>query len=123
MDMTKLLIALGFIVFDIITGLAQALKNGTYKSSVMREGLYHKLGEVLSMGFAYGCEYSFPYVGIDITIPICSSVMIYIIIMETGSIIENLSQLSPELKAIFSKVFKSYGEDAQTQEQGKHEKH
>lgn len=116
MYMVNLLIALSFIAFDIITGLIGAIKNGTYKSSVMREGLFHKIGEIMAIIFSYGCEMAFPYVGITVTIPICRSILIYIIIMETGSIIENITHISPELAAILSKTFKSYEETAKTLE-------
>lgn len=123
MNMVNLLIALGFILFDIITGLIGALKNHTYQSSVMREGLFHKLGEILAIAFGYACEAGFPYVGIEVSIPICTSVMIYIIIMEVGSIVENLTIISPELKAILDKTFKGYEDKLDSGEYGKHEKH
>lgn len=115
-------IALCFIAFDILTGLVGAVKNGNYKSTVMREGLFHKCGEMLSMVFAYGCEYAFPYIGIDVSLPIAQSVYIYIIIMEVGSIIENLTSISPELKALLSKTFKPYKDAVAGEEVGRHEK-
>lgn len=121
--MRSLIVALIFIAFDIITGLTGALKNGTYKSSVMREGLFNKMGEILAIGFSYGCEYMFPYVGITVNLPICQSVLIYVIFMETGSIIENLAIISPQLRAILGKVFKSYKNEEEQAEEGKHEKH
>lgn len=101
-------IALCFIAFDILTGLIQAIKNGTYKSTKMREGLFHKCGELLSMIFASGCEFAFPMIGIDVSLPIAKSVSIYIIIMEVGSIIENIANISPDLKDFLSRIFKPY---------------
>ena len=121
--MVNLLIALCFIVFDIISGLVGAFMNGTYSSTKMRQGLFHKVGEILSICFSYACEYSLPFVGIEVNIPICQSVLVYIIIMEIGSIIENLTTISPELKAILSKTFKGYTDSIETPEKGKHEKH
>lgn len=123
MPMISMIVALIFIAFDITTGLFGALKNGTYKSSVMRNGLFHKVGEIFAILFSYGCEMMFPYVGITVNLPICQSVLIYIIIMETGSIVENITVISPELKAILGKVFKSYRNEDSTSEEGKHEKH
>ena len=120
--MRSLIVALIFIAFDIISGLVGALKNGNYKSSVMRNGLFHKVGEIFAIIFSYGCEEMFPFVGITVNLPICQSVLIYIIIMETGSIVENITNISPELKNILGKVFKSYRNDDSTSE-GKHEKH
>lgn len=121
--MRSLVVALSFIAFDVLSGLVGALKNGNYQSSVMREGLFHKMGEILAIGFSFGCEYMFPYVGITVNLPICKSVLIYIIFMETGSIIENLTIISPELKSILGKTFKSYSNDSEQETVGKHEKH
>lgn len=116
----KLIVSvLGFIALDIITGLIGAIKNKNYKSSVMREGLFHKCGEILAIIFSYGCEYAFPVVGIDVSLPIAKSIMVYIMIMETGSILENISIISPELRKILEKTFKSYSDST---EKGKHEK-
>ena len=111
---------LSFIALDIITGLIGAIKNHNYQSSVMREGLFHKCGEILAIVFSYGCEYAFPVIGIDVSIPIANSVMIYIVIMETGSILENLSIIDPDLRKILEKTFKSYSQT--NDEKGKHEK-
>lgn len=107
-------IALSFIAFDILTGLISAIKNGNYKSTIMREGLFHKCGEILSMIFGYGCEFAFPMIGIEISLPIAQSVYVYIIIMEVGSIIENLCNISPELRSILSKIFKPYKNDIES---------
>ena len=122
MSIKAIVVVSCFIAFDILTGLAGALMTHTYKSTKMREGLFHKLGEYFAVGFAYGCEYAFPYVGITVTVPICTSVVIYIIIMETGSIVENITIISPDLKRILGKTFGGYKneDDAET---GKHEKH
>lgn len=97
-----------FILCDIVTGLIGALKEHNFKSSIMREGLFHKLGEIFALMFSYGCEYSFPYLGIEINIPIVTSISVYLCLMEVGSVIENLTRISPELKVILSKVFGAY---------------
>lgn len=103
-------VSLVFIVLDILTGWTKALATGTTNSSVMRVGLYHKLGEVLAVGFGYICEFSFPYVGIAISVPLVESISTYIILMEVASIVENLTKINPHLAEILSKVFKK-GED------------
>lgn len=77
----------------------------------MRDGLYHKLGEILAVIFGVLCELAFPTVGIDIKIPIVSSICIYLVIMETGSIVENLAIISPNIQKILSKVFSAYKEE------------
>lgn len=122
MSIKAIVVVSCFIVFDILTGLVGAFMTHTYKSTKMREGLFHKLGEYFAVGFAYGCEYAFPYVGITMTIPICTSVVVYIVIMETGSIVENITIISPDLKRILGKTFGGYKNEDDT-EVGKHEKH
>lgn len=111
-----IIIVLCFIALDIITGFIGAIKNRVYKSEIMREGLYHKCGELISIGFAFMCEYCFPLIGVNINIPIAAPIIIYIIVMETGSIIENLSKISPEIKSIMEKTFKSYTKEYEDNE-------
>lgn len=103
-----LLVVAIFIVVDVISGWLKAIKNGNFKSMCMRDGLYHKIGEILCVLFGVLCEMAFPVVGIDISMPIAMPICIYIILMETSSIIENLGDVSPAIKAITSRVFADY---------------
>lgn len=103
-----LLVTLLFIVMDIVMGLVKALETKSFKSLKMREGLFHKLGEILCVVFGMVCEMSFPVVGITVKLPIVTTICIYIIIMETGSIVENLAAISPNIKALLVKVFSAY---------------
>ena len=77
----------------------------------MRDGLWHKLGEIMAVGFGVLCELSFPYVGINVNIPLVTTICVYIVLMETGSIIENLAVISPNLQKVLSKVFGDYKQD------------
>ena len=106
-----ILVVLVFIAVDILVGIIKAAYKTGFKSAKMREGLYHKLGEILSVIFGALCELAFPIVGIDIKIPIVSSICIYLVIMETGSIVENLAVISPNIQKILAKVFGAYKED------------
>lgn len=103
-----MIVTLLFIVLDILVGLVKAFSTVGFKSLKMREGLFHKLGEVLCVAFGVVCEISFPLVGITINLPIVSTICIYIVLMETGSIIENLAVISPNIKSMLGKVFGSY---------------
>ena len=96
---------------DITVGIVKAFAKTGFKSLKMREGLFHKLGELLCVAFGIICEISFPMVGITIKIPIVSTICIYIVLMETGSIIENLVIISPNIKKIVDKVFNAYKEE------------
>lgn len=106
-----ILVVLIFIGVDILVGIIKAAYKTGFKSAKMREGLYHKLGEIISVIFGALCELAFPIVGIDIKIPIVSSICIYLVIMETGSIVENLAVISPNIQKILAKVFGAYKED------------
>lgn len=105
------IVSLVFIVLDILTGWIKALSTGTTNSSIMRVGLYHKLGEVLAIGFGYVCELSFPYVGISLSVPLVESIATYIILMEVASIVENITKINPHLAEILGKIFKKEDDD------------
>lgn len=113
MNVKMLLICLIFIIVDVIVGVVKGVHTIGFKSLKMRDGLYHKLGEIIAIAFGYLCEYSFPYVGMKINIPIVSTICIYIVLMETGSIIENLSEISPNVKKVLGKVFDGYKQDSE----------
>ena len=116
MNVTMLVVVLIFIILDLVIGIVKALATASYKSLKMREGLWHKLGEILCVAFGALCEMSFPYVGITVSIPIVTSICIYIVLMETGSIVENLAVISPGIKAVLSKVFGEYKPDEEQED-------
>ncbi|MEG0759157.1 MAG: phage holin family protein, partial [Raoultibacter sp.] len=97
--MTELLIVTAMaIVFDVVSGVAGAVKTGTLKSGKMREGLWHKCGFVGMIAFAFLLEYAaahIPEFGIDV--PAVSVVCVYVILTETISVIENLCVLNPKI--------------------------
>ncbi len=94
-----------FIAFDILTGWLKALSTGTVNSSIMRKGLVHKLGEILALAFGALCEYTFPMLGIDSNIPFTLAICVYLTVMETASIIENLAAMNPQLAGILNRLF------------------
>ena len=51
------------------------------------------------------CEFAYPYIGITIEIPLASGIATYIVLMETASIVENLSIISPRLAKTLEKFF------------------
>lgn len=103
------IITCAFIAFDFITGLVKAFATGGYKSTKMRQGLFHKVGLLLCVVLGYLVDFSQAYLDLGITIPVAGAICVYIVIMEIGSILENLCELSPELmpdklNAIFGNV-------------------
>lgn len=86
-----------FIALDFITGLAKAFKEKNYNSCTMREGLFHKTGSALCVVFGVLVDYGQQYIDIGVSVPVASAICGYIIIMECGSIIENIGAINPEI--------------------------
>lgn len=91
------------ILLDIITGLIKAFYTNIFKSSVMRQGLFHKLGELLAVGILYGAQIALPMIGVDAHLPLFPAGVGYCVLMELGSIIENLRAFTPGLDTILGK--------------------
>lgn len=115
--LTFFLVCLMFIAMDILTGWTKAVATGTTNSSIMRVGLFHKLGEILAILFGYACEFAFPYVGIAISIPLVESIGTYIILMEVASVVENIMQINPQLKDMLTRVFGKKEEEGEDHEE------
>ncbi|MCC8075921.1 MAG: phage holin family protein [Clostridiales bacterium] len=110
------LITCAFIALDFITGLVQALATKTFASSVMREGLFHKVGIVLIIFLGVLIDYAQGYMDMGVTVPVAGAVCGYICVMETGSSIENICKIDPDLMpdklvALFGNL-KGGGDDA-----------
>lgn len=119
MKITALIIVSVFICFDVITGWLKALSTGTVDSSIARKGLFHKVGEELALAFGYLCEFCFPLAGVPIQVPIASGIGVYIVLMETASIVENIAVMNPNLTNVLSKFFDNEKLDP-SQNGGKH---
>lgn len=99
---TAFIVVGGAILFDIITGVIKALYLDGLNSTILRQGLFHKLSELLAIGFAYGLEYAVVAMQIGVDIPIFYAVATYITVMELISIIENLCLVNPKLAKVFA---------------------
>lgn len=92
-------------LFDVITGLIKAFATNSYSSTKMREGLWHKAAIIAVCILAYALEMVTGLMDFSIlpgweqgaTIPIVNAVTAYIVVMETGSIIENIVAINPDL--------------------------
>lgn len=105
MNVTPLIVALIFIVFDVLTGWLKALITATANSSVMRTGLMRKVGELLAVIFGYVCQFCLPMIGVQVDVPFAGAIATYIVLMETASVIENICAINPNLRDALSKVF------------------
>ena len=93
-------IVCAFVLLDVVSGLAAAVKNKELSSSVMHEGLYNKLGEVLLLVVAMfvGSILDIPpFTQLGIPPEVMYLVALYITLMELVSILENICKLNPGL--------------------------
>lgn len=97
-------------MLDFVSGMVKAFKNHNFDSSVMRDGLINKVGELLIIVLALISEKALPYLDISVGVPIVTGIYTYISLMEIGSVIENVgainSRIIPEQ---ISKFFKKIG--------------
>lgn len=105
------LVTLGFIVMDMLTGIVKAIKERNFCSSIMREGLFHKFGSIMCVAFATLVDYAQLFIDVVIVNnqPVTTLACSYIVVMEIGSIIENVCAINPEiapdwLKSVFKKL-------------------
>ena len=95
MDYKYIIVTLIFITFDVITGVLQALINGTFKSHIMRKGGYRKLCLLVVIAFGVALDYSQTIVDLGFTFPCLKMIACYITFMEIMSIIENINLAFP----------------------------
>ena len=75
-----------FSLSDVLTGFIQAIINNNLDSKIMRHGLLHKVLIILLVILSFVVDKTF-------NLPILSKIVcIYIIVMETISIFENLKK-------------------------------
>lgn len=89
-----IIIAISLMVMDILSGLLKSLATSTFTSSIMRKGLYHKIGEILVIMLSGIMECAALYVDVSVNIPLLSATLSYIIAMEAGSILENVKSMN-----------------------------
>lgn len=97
MDYRFILVACIFIVFDVVTGVLQALINGTFESKIMRKGGLHKICLLTTLAFGVALDYSQTLVELGFEFPCLKAIAGYITFMEILSCIENLNLAFPNL--------------------------
>ena len=115
--MKEVIIAVvAFILMDILSGVAAAAKEGTLQSSVMRQGLYHKCGELMLVGLATACQMLVTVNGFDGFVPpnVFTAVAVYVVAMEFVSILENIGKLVPGFD--INKISKLFGRNGDKNE-------
>lgn len=94
-----------FIGMDVVSGVAKAFSTTGFDSSVMRQGFYHKLGEVFAVGLLAAADFYLPIVGVNVDVCFSAIGCTYFVLMEIGSIIENIGTINPELVGPLTKIF------------------
>lgn len=107
------------MVIDYFTGSAAALRAGKWSSKTARDGIWHKLGSVVAvivaaildtvighlLGNVPGVELPFSY-----TVLLCPLVVVWYILTEAGSIIENAGALGAPIPAWLVRAVESLGQ-------------
>ena len=87
------------IVLDTLLGFSAACRTHAVKSSVMRDGIWHKVGELGLVAVSVILD-GLLGTGVDLgfSAPITVGVIVYLCLMEAASCLENALKLDPELK-------------------------
>lgn len=105
----EVIIWIACILTDYLAGSLAAKKENNWSSAIAREGLWHKLGEIFAVLVAALCDISLKVVaegsGIDIPIKVGALltpvVLMWYILTEFGSIIENCGKLGAPIPKWF----------------------
>ncbi len=106
-----------FITTDYVTGVAQAIMQDNLSSKKMREGLGHKFAYFILTLTAWFIDEVNLHVDLGLPVSVFVCTIGGICLIELTSILENISEINPELaNAPFMKIF------AQNDTRPKHEK-
>lgn len=108
-DWNMLVICFVFIVLDIATGVLKACFAGEFSSSVMRTGMQHKAGTLLTLLLSGVCDMATSSTTVKLGIPfgVIDVFGVMVIAMEIGSILENAVAMNPDLGKL--KLFEIFG--------------
>ena len=107
---------IGCMLIDYATGSAAAMRAGEWSSKSARDGIWHKLGSVVAVIVAAILDVVIGHLlanlpGVDLpytyTVLLCPLVVIWYILTEAGSIIENAGALGAPVPGWLKKVIAS----------------
>lgn len=104
------------LLLDYISGSAAARRNGEWSSAIARDGLWHKLGEIFAVVVAALCDIALTVIldmapvslPFDIGPLITPLVLLWYIITELGSILENAGRLGANYPDWLKRMLKQY---------------
>lgn len=111
---------------DYASGTAAARRSGEWSSAIARDGLWHKAGEAYSVLVAALCDIALTvlikgtgiHIGIDVNCIVTPVVLLWYIITELGSIIENAGKLGAPIPHWLKKSLKQYKDAIDAQQGG-----
>lgn len=117
-DVSWIILSLmAFIVIDVLTGLLKAWQEGDLSSTKSREGVIHKVSELIALAAGFGMDLVLPRIISDLTGKQIDfkvfglSIAAYLILTEILSIIENLSHTGVQMPEPIVKRLRDYKEN------------
>lgn len=104
------------IIMDIVCGVMAALRNRELCSSIAREGMYNKIGEIMFLFIGIIANEVLaipPFDTLGISPNIAYLVAVYIAWAEFVSILENICKINPELP--FAKILLMFNINVDTE--------
>lgn len=96
--MKIILVALVFNGLDLITGIVGAIRDGEQiKSSILRDGLFKKVGFIFCYALGMAINYAESYLTLPFGVNLVPVICTYAIITEVVSIVENISKINPDI--------------------------
>ena len=121
MEFEPLILIIALVIIDYTTGIISSIVNKCFDSSKMRMGLLHKLSYAVALVVALivqqlGNYYELGFIYSDTMLTL---VIIWIIITEVGSILENIVSINPSLSdnnflSIFDRREKTITDEKET---------
>jgi len=105
MSFCPVFVVLVFIALDVVTGIAKAFATTGFDSSTMRQGFFHKLGEIFAVALSMIADIGLPDIGVPLDVQLSGLCCAYLVLMEIGSIIENIGAINPDLVGPLNKIF------------------
>jgi toxin secretion/phage lysis holin len=115
------LLWVGSMILDYFTGSGAAAKNGEWKSSKAKEGIWHKAGCIVAVLVAAGADLliamiikNFPAITLpfEYTVLLCPLVVVWYTITELGSIVENAAAMGAPVPEFLTKALQKGKEAA-----------
>ena len=111
-DVWALIAVLFFVATDYTTGIGKAIMAGNLSSKKMREGLGHKFAYLVLTLTSYMIDVFNTHVDLGLPVRVYLITVGGICLIELTSILENITQINPELKDIpFMQIFNATNTD------------